>query len=866
MTKLKAISLTILLIIIGAFLSAYYVYVSVNSQHDLSKKMLLQEARAHFDNIVVTRSWNDKHNGVYIKARDDLRPNKYLLDNHDYTENGELLVKVNHSWMTRQISELLNIRSKYNYKITSLNPLNPDNRANKFEKKALEKFEKEKILEYSAFNKSGTKFNYIGALKVTQSCLQCHALQGYMLGDIRGGIRVTIPTFEYRDFNNQIEVKKRYIYMFIIIISLILALILIWFINSIFSKHETIIKMSKKHEILSQRYEYAINGSYDGLWDWDLLTNKVYFSKIWKGMLGYQEHELANSLETWEWLVHPDDFEQARQDIKANHEGKTHYYENIHRLKHKDGYWVWILDRGRTIFEDGTPIRMVGFHTDITKQKELELTLKQSQKNLEKAEKMANLGHWRLDIKTKKLMVSSSIKDILGLDEKDKIDVNDLLKTLVHDDDKERVLNKYLSSIKKGKPYRIEYKIVRKNDKEIRYVDCNVEHIKDRNGKDITSIGTIQDVTEFALVQNELFILRQAVEQAPITFVITDIDGYIQYVNPAFTKVTGYSAQEAIGKNPRILKSDFIEDKEYANLWQTISNGKTWSGTFRNIDKNGEEFWELAFISPIISEKDNQIKNYLAIKQEITKEVYLKRELKDKEELMIAQSRHAAMGEMISMIAHQWRQPISVVGMGANNILADIELDMVDNETLKENAEDIINQTQYLSQTIEDFRNFFKPDKEKEILTIKSIFAEALGVIGKTLENNNIELEEEYSSDAKIETFSREVLQVFINIIKNAKEVLIENNIEEKVIKINEYLDKDKVVIEISDNAGGIPKHILEKIFDPYFTTKNELAGTGLGLYMSKTIVEKHLNGTIRAYNKDDGACFEIVFKAYKEE
>lgn len=865
MNRLRAIVLSIFVLLIGASSAIYYVDISIKSQHELSKKMLLQEARAHFDNIVITRNWNSKHGGIYVKSENNLKPNKYLKNNHDYTKDGELLVKINPAWMTRQISELSNMSSNYQYKITSLKPLNPDNYANKFEKIALLKFEQEDKKEYFTLNKSKTKFNYMGALVVRESCLQCHIKQGYKVGDIRGGIRVSIPTTEYRNFNIHLEKKKRYISMFIIIVSLFMILILILFINNIFTKHETIEKMSKKYKVLSQRYEYAINGSYDGLWDWDLRTNKLYFSKIWKGMLGYKDDELENSLETWERLVHPDDFEHARQAIKANHEGKTNYYENIHRLKHKNGSWIWILDRGRTVFEDGKAIRMVGFHTDISEQKELEITLKQSQRNLEKAEKMSNLGHWRLDIRTKELDISSSIRDILGLEKDDKIGVNELLKTLVHDDDKNRVLNKYLTSIKSGRPYRIEYKIVRKNDREIRYVDCNVEHIKDNNGKDIVSIGTIQDVTEFALVQNELFILRQAIEQAPISFVITDVEGNIEYVNPEFCKVTGYTVNEAIGQNPRILKSNYTDEKDYDQLWTTISSGKTWSGKFKNIDSNGREFWELAFISPIVSEKDNQIKNYLAIKQEITKEIYLKQELKDKEELMIAQSRHAAMGEMISMIAHQWRQPISVVSMGANNILADIELDMVDNITLKENAEDIINQTKYLSQTIEDFRNFFKPDKEKEVVSAKLVFQEALSVIGKTLENNNIQLVEEYSSDVKIKTFSRELLQVFINIVKNAKEILIEKNVEKKVIKVKEYLKNDNVLIEISDNAGGIPPEIIENIFDPYFTTKNELAGTGLGLYMSKTIVEKHLNGTIRAYNKDDGACFEIIFKSYKE-
>ena len=479
--------------------------------------------------------------------------------------------------------------------------------------------------------------------------------------------------------------------------------------------------------------------------------------------------------------------------------------------------------------------------------------------NLEKAEEMSNLGHWRLELKGKKLNVSNNLKSILGYGIDENISLSKFIKTNIHRHDKKRVLDKFIKLSSKKRAFKIEFRIIRKRDGEIRYIECNLEYKKNKENKIVSLIGTIQDVTEFSLLQNELSILRQAIEQAPISIIITNEKGKIEYVNPNFSKVTSYTNYEVIGKNPRILKSEYTSKEEYKNLWDLISNGKTWSGKFKNIDKNGKEFWELAFISPIYSQKEKKIKKYIAIKEEITQEVYLRQELKDKEELMILQSRHAAMGEMVSMIAHQWRQPITVINMSANNMLASIELDLIDNEELREIGEDITKQTEYLSQTIEDFRNFFKPNKEKSLVKISTIFSDVLGIMGKSLDNNNISFNEKYKNDIEFMTNDKELLQVFINIIKNSEEVLKEKDVKNKKINILEYLQDDSLVIEISDNGGGIKENIIEKIFDPYFSTKDESVGTGLGLYMSKTIVEKHLNGTIKAYNKIDGACFRIT-------
>jgi len=231
--------------------------------------------------------------------------------------------------------------------------------------------------------------------------------------------------------------------------------------------------------------------------------------------------------------------------------------------------------------------------------------------------------------------------------------------------------------------------------------------------------------------------------------------------------------------------------------------------------------------------------------------------LQEQEEIMIAQSRHAAMGEMISMIAHQWRQPISVIAMGANNILADIELDMVDEVRLKKGAYSIVNQTQELSRTIDDFRNFFRPEKELEDTLVEDIFNNVFTVVGKSLDNYNIEVIKEFHN-AKIKTYPRELMQVFINIIKNSKEAIVENSSKDKKIFIKVNKTQNDISIKICDTGGGIKDEILNKIFDPYFSTKSAKNGTGIGLYMSKTIVQKHLNGTLRAYNIDNGICLEI--------
>ena len=250
---------------------------------------------------------------------------------------------------------------------------------------------------------------------------------------------------------------------------------------------------------------------------------------------------------------------------------------------------------------------------------------------------------------------------------------------------------------------------------------------------------------------------------------------------------------------------------------------------------------------------------YRTLKQSLLEQEKLYVSNHKKEEIMLAQSRNAAMGEMISMIAHQWRQPISVIAMWANNMTVDIDMDMLNEENSKKYADNIIMQTQHLSKTIDDFKNFFRPDKVKEFELIEDVMEDCLAVIEKSLQNNNIQLKKHYNNTTEVEIHSRELMQVFINIIKNAKEALVEAKIKDAVISLEIYEEEKAIISKISDNGLGIAPDVMPKIFDPYFTTKGVQSGTGLGLYMSKTIIEKHLHGTIEVDNIENGVCFTIT-------
>jgi len=230
---------------------------------------------------------------------------------------------------------------------------------------------------------------------------------------------------------------------------------------------------------------------------------------------------------------------------------------------------------------------------------------------------------------------------------------------------------------------------------------------------------------------------------------------------------------------------------------------------------------------------------------------------------LIQQSRLAQMGEMISMIAHQWRQPLSAITARTGSMTLKLMMNkQISSEMLRSELDSINKSAQYLSNTINDFRDFFKDDKSLKSTSIESIVRSTLDIIQVSIENKNIAIVTKYGCNKKFNVLDNEAKQVILNILKNAEDALLEKNIENPTITIESScnIDHNKPILYIKDNAGGIAEDIIDKIFDPYFSTKKEKNGTGLGLYMSKIIIQDHCDGVLSVYNDDDGAVFKIEF------
>ena len=231
---------------------------------------------------------------------------------------------------------------------------------------------------------------------------------------------------------------------------------------------------------------------------------------------------------------------------------------------------------------------------------------------------------------------------------------------------------------------------------------------------------------------------------------------------------------------------------------------------------------------------------------------------REKENLLIQQSKLAALGEMIGNIAHQWRQPISAVSAVMMNIKWTAISHGIDKNFLDERIKEANDQLKYMSQTIDDFGDFFKPNKEKEYFNIKQTSRKAYKILQMTLEANNINLQIHSKYDINTFGYSNEFSQVILNIISNAKDVLIEREITQPKIDIHISSDISYIYCKIEDNAGGIDDKYIYKVFEPYFTTK-EHNGTGIGLYISKEIIHKHMKGTLTVHNTTKGASFMIT-------
>lgn len=235
-------------------------------------------------------------------------------------------------------------------------------------------------------------------------------------------------------------------------------------------------------------------------------------------------------------------------------------------------------------------------------------------------------------------------------------------------------------------------------------------------------------------------------------------------------------------------------------------------------------------------------------------------ELHQQEHLLLQQGRLAAMGETVNNIAHQWRQPLNNLGLIIQSLELCYEVGEFNRELVRKTVNDSMQLILHMSQTIDDFRNFFKPLKDKEHFQVCTAINNAVKLAGASFTNNNIEVTQDFSCDATVYGYPNEYAQVILNLLSNARDAFEKNGVSRPVVVIGSTIAEGRSIVTVNDNAGGIPLDIIGKIFEPHFTTKG-VQGTGIGLFMSKNIIEKNMGGTLRASNAGNGAQLEISLR-----
>ena len=362
------------------------------------------------------------------------------------------------------------------------------------------------------------------------------------------------------------------------------------------------------------------------------------------------------------------------------------------------------------------------------------------------------------------------------------------------------------------------------------------------------------------------------------------------FANPAFKEFFNIDPEEVREDASKVFNLIHPDDLEgtFISIKQSAKNMSHWQHEARIAYKDNVMRWILCNAMPH-QEQDGSI-IWMGFITDITEQKQLEEELNElniileqrvmeeinnhmkQEQLLIQQSKMAQMGEMIGLIAHQWRQPLGILSI----IISDFEdiyaIGKMDDKYVKDSVEKSLQQILFMSNTIDDFKNFLKPSKEKIKFDVKSNIEQLFSMFKKIFISNNIDVSIITDEGAELftEGYPNEFKQVILNILNNSKDAIVSRkqlNTEIKgqiEINLKNSKDKYKIVVSISDNAGGIPEAIIEKIFEPYYTTKESQGGTGLGLYMSKTIIETNMGGMLTVRNVAGGAEFLITLDVYK--
>lgn len=497
---------------------------------------------------------------------------------------------------------------------------------------------------------------------------------------------------------------------------------------------------------------------------------------------------------------------------------------------------------------------------DITHLKKIESALRRSE------EKFKSIFDKSLDVillinreTGKILQVNKSVKKVLGYNSMDLIGIK--LEKLIDKKNNENKNPLMLNTIRDTVIEALEIKCA---DDTICIMDLTAKIIT--WDADEVILLTLRDVSERLETKEEISRLASVVRQANVTVVITDLNGDIEYVNPAFEKISGYSADEVLGKNPKILQSGDHDIDFYRNLWNTILSGKNWKGIFINRKKDGSRYYEDSVIFPI-KDDEGKIINFAAVKRDITAE----RNLQDQ---LIQMQKLESIGLLAGGIAHDFNNIIISINGNAELLLEELK----GNSEYKGKVVSILKAGKRASGLTRQLLAFSRKQMaELKIVNVNELILDIYKMLKRLISEDIKLVKNIYAKDCNIKADPAQIEQILINLAINARDAINQkvNGSANKIIRIKttrKVLDENfvlkhpgsntgpHIVISVSDNGIGMEKEMINKIYEPFFTTKPEGKGTGLGLSMVYGIVKQN-NGSIYATSKyGQGTCFDIYW------
>lgn len=618
-------------------------------------------------------------------------------------------------------------------------------------------------------------------------------------------------------------------------------------------------------------------------WFYDLERKQmIYISPAFERIWGVTVGELYANGRLWLESIHPADRSRLEHTLERWHSGIEDEYDVEFRIVRTDGDVRWIADRGTVIGRRrGRPTRVCGIARDVTDRKRADDELLRANERLELA--LCGAGVWDWDITTGDIGWTPDMFRLFGLDPERDRPGFDTWNKVLHPDDRKHAADRIDRAVRTGSMLENEYRVVQP-DGTLRWISALGRTICDAAGEPQRMVGICIDVTrrrqaEEALQRSEDR-YRSLVEMSPDALFINE-NNRIVFINHAGLRLIGAATPEQVlGKTPydlihpdyhevireridrqllgenaplieeKVLRLDgSIVDVEVVAAPFATDNGMAIQVILRDITERKRAEARLFERQQLLAELNR------TLEQRVDEET---RKNRGKDCLLFLKGRQAELGEMIGNIAHQWRQPLNTIGLYVQELACTWHNGNLCSDHLDSTVTCVLQLLRHMSQTIDDFRDFLRPDREQKAFNIGETLDRTLSLVSETFRLNSIRVTIERVEYLSANGYSNEFAQVLLTLLNNARDVLVERRISQPCIVVKMERVENRAVISIADNGGGIAEEVMERIFEPYFTTKGSNGGTGIGLYIAKAIIEKSMNGHLTVRNTGDGAEFRI--------